>query len=374
MHLPSGKKILLIGFVIALLVAIPLVIYFFNQQQAVQTSSVPSTTLAFTPSSESVNLGEDVSLDVNVDPGSNSVSFVKALISYDATKLATGASGFVPNTTDFPSIIQGPIYGPGTISITISIGATGTPVQKLTRLGTLTLKAIAPTDSAPSQITFGNQTQVLSIGATDQFNENVLSTTTPATISIISSATPTPIPTEVPVTTLTPTPADVQSGTGSSSDELSLASPADAAEAPVCSSFTADRALSGTVPYNVNFTLIGTTSATVVKATFNFGDGTVTDLTQADGIGLTSVNALTSHIYNTAGTFSAFGTLTDADGVVSQVGTCTLILTINASGSAVSDTSVLPSPLPPTGPSQLITIGAIGIIITLIAAALLFAL
>lgn len=374
MHLPSGKKILLIGFVIALLVAIPLVIYFFNQQQAVQTSSVPSTTLAFTPSSESVNLGEDVSFDVNVDPGSNSVSFVKALISYDATKLATGASGFVPNTTDFPSIIQGPIYGPGTISITISIGATGTPVQKLTRLGTLTLKAIAPTDSAPSQITFGNQTQVLSIGATDQFNENVLSTTTPATISIISSTTPTPIPTEVPVTTLTPTPADVQSGTGSSSDELSLASPADAAEAPVCSSFTADRALSGTVPYNVNFTLIGTTSATVVKATFNFGDGTVTDLTQADGIGLTSVNALTSHIYNTAGTFSAFGTLTDADGVVSQVGTCTLILTINASGSAVSDTSVLPSPLPPTGPSQLITIGAIGIIITLIAAALLFAL
>ena len=374
MHLPSGKKILLIGFIIALLVAIPLAIYFFNQQQAVQTSSVPSTTLAFTPSSESVNLGEDVSLDVNVDPGSNSVSFVKALISYDATKLATSASGFVPNTTDFPSIIQGPTYGPGTISITISIGATGTPVQKLTRLGTLTLKAIAPTDSAPSQITFGNQTQVLSIGATDQFNENVLSTTTPATITIVSSATPTPIPTEIPITTLTPTPADTQSGTGSSSDELSLTSPADAAEAPICSSFTADRALSGTVPYNVNFTLIGTTSATVVKATFNFGDGTVTDLTQADGIGLTSVNALTSHIYNTPGTFSAFGTLTDANGVVSQVGTCTLILTINASGSAISDTSVLPSPLPPTGPSQLITIGAIGIIITLIAAALLFAL
>lgn len=369
MHMSSIKKILLFGFVIVLLVAIPLTIYFVSEQQKTKTSSVPSTTLSFTPNSQSINLGSDANFDINIDPGSNSVSFVKVIISYDATKLATEGTGFI-NSGSFPSLIQGPIYEPGTISITLSIGANAPPINKPAKLGTLTFKTVAPTDTVPTQITFGNQTQVLAVGTAGQFNENVLSTTTPATVNI-NGAVASPTPTQTPIPT--PTIQSSQSATPSS-NEVSLVAPASAAEAPVCSSFTADRALTGIVPYNVNFTLIGTSSATAVKATFDFGDGQVTDLTQADGIGQTSVNALTSHIYNSAGNFSAFGTITDADGAISQVGTCTVILTINPSSTETAQITPLISPLPPTGPNNIITIGIIGILLVMVGAVLLLAL
>lgn len=371
MSIPSGKKILLIGFIIVLLVAIPLAIYLVSQQQKVSTSAVPATNLSLTPGSQSVDVGASTTFDVNIDPGTNSVSFVKLLISYDATKLATEGAGFVPNAGVFSSVIQGPNYGPGIISVTLSIGANAPPVTKLSKLGSLTFKSIAPTETAPTQVTFGNQTQVLSLGATDQFNENVLSTTTPATITI-NGAVATPTPTEPPLPI--PTVSSSQSATDSSS-KVSLATPASAAEAPTCSSFTADRELTGLVPYNVNFTMIGTSSADILKATFNFGDGQVKDLTQADGIGTTSLNSLTSHIYNTAGTFSAFGTITDVNGAVSQVGTCTLILTIGGS-TASSGAQVTPvlSPLPASGPSNVFLIGMIGLFIVIIGAVLLLAL
>lgn len=367
MHMPSIKKILLFSFVIVLLIAIPLTIYFVSEQQKAKTSSVPSTTLSFTPGSQSIDLGSDANFDINIDPGSNSVSFVKVIISYDATKLATSEAGFI-NSGSFPSLIQGPTYGPGTISITLSIGANAPPVTKPAKLGTLTFRSIAPTDTAATQVTFGNQTQVLAVGTTDQFNENVLATTTPATINI-NGAVALPTPTQIPIPT--PTIASSESATSSG---VSLATPASAAEAPTCSSFTADRALTGIAPYNVNFTLIGTSSATAVKATFNFGDGQVTDLTQADGIGQTSVNALTSHIYNSSGSFSAFGTITDANGAISQVGTCTVILAINPSSTTTAQITPLISPLPPTGPNNIITIGAIGILLVVVGTILLLAL
>lgn len=365
MSIPSGKKILLMGFVVVLLIAIPLIIYLVSLQQKAKTSSVPSTSLSFTPASQSVDIGANANFDININPGSNSVSFVKVYINYDATKLATDSAGFLPNTASFQSVVQGPIFESGTISVTLSIGANAPPITTSTKIGTLTFKTLTVTDAVPTQITFGNQTQVLSIGATDQFNENLLSTTSQATVDI-TATTPSPTP-EVSVPT--PTVASDESATSSG---VSLATPASAAEAPVCSSFTADRALTGIVPYNVNFTMIGTSSADILKATFNFGDGQIKELTQADGIGATSVNALTSHIYNSAGTFSAFGTITDVNGAVSQVGTCTLILTINPSAS---DSAIpLPSPLPPTGPSNFIAIGLVGLFITIIGVVLLLAL
>lgn len=365
MSIPSGKKILLIGFVVVLLIAIPLIIYFISTQLKTKTTSVPSTSLSISPSSQTVEVGANTSFDININPGSNSISFVKVYINYDATKLATADAGFIPNSTTFPSVIQGPVFEAGTISVTLSIGSNAPPITSSTKIGTLTFKTLSPTDDTSTQIAFGNQTQVLSVGTTDQFNENLLATTSQATLNITGvGLSPTP-------EALIPTPTIVPSENSTPSG-VSLATPASAAEAPICSSFTADRALTGVVPYNVNFTLIGTSSADMLKVTYNFGDGQVKDLTQADGIGPTSANALTSHIYNTAGTFSAFGTITDVNGAVSQVGTCTLILTINPSGS--ESAIAAPSPLPPTGPSNFIAIGLIGLFITVIGVILLLAL
>lgn len=372
MSIPSGKKILLLGFVIVLLIAIPLAIYLISQQQKSASTAIPATNLSFTPSSSTVEVGVSSTFDINIDPGTNSVSFVKLLISYDATKLATDGAGFVPNAGVFSSVIQGPNYGPGTISVTLSIGANAPPVTTPSKLGSLTLKSIAPTETASTQIAFGNQTQVLSIGSTDQFNENVLSTTTPATLTINGTVTPTPTPT---LTEPLPTPTTTAATeSASTSTDTSLVSQASAAEAPTCLSFTADRELTGNPPFNVNFTMVGTSSANILKATFNFGDGQIKELTQADGIGPTSLNALTSHIYNTSGTFSAFGTITDVNGAISQVGTCTLIFTINPSGTDSAQVTPVLSPLPASGPTNLVFIGIIGLFIVLIGAALLFAL
>jgi hypothetical protein len=374
MSIPSGKKILLIGFVIVLLIAIPLAIYLISQQQKSSTTAVPSTHLSLTPSSQSVEVGATSTFDINIDPGTNSVSFVKLLLAYDATKFATDGAGFVPNAGVFSSVIQGPNYGPGTISVTLSIGANSPPVTSPSKLGSLTLKTIAPTDASTTQITFGNQTQVLSTGATDQFNENVLSTTTPATITINGTISPTPTPTlEI---TPSPTPATpVATDSASTTTNNSIVAPASAAEAPTCLSFTADRALTGVAPFNVNFTMVGTSSANILKATFNFGDGQIKELTQADGIGPTSLNSLTSHIYNTSGSFSAFGTITDVNGAISQVGTCTLILNINPSSTdSAQVTTPAVSPLPPTGPSNIVFIGMIGLLIIMVGAVLVFAL
>jgi len=370
MSIPSGKKILLLGFIIVLLIAIPLIIYLITQQKA-KTTSVPSTSLYFSPTAQSANVNDSVSFDVNINPGANQVSFVKILIFYDATKLATDGAGFTVNTAAFPSVLQPPTYEAGTILVTLSTGSNpDNVIKQQTKIGTLVFKALAPTDAAPTQVTFGNQTQVLAAQSKDQFNENLLSSTSLATVNISGVAAAAPTPTETPL----PTPTIQSDQNATSTAEVSMAMPANAAQAPVCLSFTADRPLTGIVPYNVNFTMIGSSSADILKAVFDFGDGQVTELTQADGIGKTSLNALTSHVYNTPGTFSAFGTITDVNGAVSQVGTCTLIVTINPASTESAQVTPVVSPLPPTGPNSFVAIGIIGLILTLIGAVLLFAL
>lgn len=386
MHLPSVKKILLIVFVIILLIAIPLTIYLISTQQKSTETATPSSSLTFTPGSQSANVGEEVNFDINLDPGSNSVSLARVLITYDATKLATDGAGFVANAASFPSIISGPTYGAGTVSFTLSIGANAPPVEKTTKLGTLTFKTLEPTDSAATQLTFGNETQILTASGGNEFNQNVLSTTTPASLNILGQV-PTPtveiIPTAEPVdqSLLTPTPITASQSIDTSTNQITTTQET-VVTGPICLSFTADRPTTGVVPFNVNFTLVATDSAaTITKATFNFGDGQVKDLTQPGEIDPHTVNALTMHVYNTTGTFTAFGSITDSDGNVSSTGNCSITVIVGETQPTVTGTSsesaqITPiiSPLPPSGPANLITIGLIGLILIIVGAALIFAL
>src|ERR1035437_1197016 len=125
----SGKKIVAIGFVLVLLVAIPLTVYLVQQQQKTKTGAVAATTLTLTPPSSTVTAGTNVTLAVNLDPGTNQVSFVKFTITYDPGKLKrtgdglkvttwTGASG-----TTVPQVLQDPTYDDtnGKMSMTISV-------------------------------------------------------------------------------------------------------------------------------------------------------------------------------------------------------------------------------------------------------------
>ena len=157
----NGKKLFLIGFIIILLVGIPTTIYFLQKQQETRTRAQKSTNLTFSPNSTASSpiqkkIGDSVPLDIMVNPGSNLVSFVKLEITYDQDKLATASAGaFTPNTAVFPTVLEGPIYTPGKIAVTLSVGPDPTKaVQSIAKAGTVTFTALAnTTDSQPTLVT-----------------------------------------------------------------------------------------------------------------------------------------------------------------------------------------------------------------------------
>ncbi len=207
----SGKRLLLLGFVVVLMVVIPLTVYLVQQQQKLKVGATPATTLSLVDSTTkspaaSTTVGQNVSFDVMMNPGTNQISFVKLTITYDPTKLATTSATLVP-TSSFPTTLQGPTFTPNSISMTLSVGSNPQNiVSTTTKVATLTLKASDVT-TTPTQVAFGPDTQVLSIASTDQFNENVLSSWTPGTVTIAQgSATPTPTLTPTATPSASPTP------------------------------------------------------------------------------------------------------------------------------------------------------------------------
>jgi hypothetical protein len=215
--------VVLSGILLAL--SISFTMYLIKQPQDTRSRASASTTLSFDPSSPFSNpilksVGDTVPLDIIINPGTNLVSFVKLQISYDPTKFTLDSNPFVTNIAAFPLTIEGPITGNGLLSISVSIGSDPSKViRTTTKLGTINLKAIAPTTNNPTQVYFSGATQVLSSGQSEQAGENVLSNTIPAFINILPTAptltptkspTPTPSPTNVPTPTKTPTPTPIQ--------------------------------------------------------------------------------------------------------------------------------------------------------------------
>ena len=361
------KKVLLIGFILVLLIAIPVTVFLLQQQSKTKSSAVAATTISILPASQDVKVGDTVPLTVKVDPtNTNLVSFVKFTINYDNTKLSVDpTNGFVVSgAPNLLTLTKNVTYGTTSVSVTLSAnGNAQAVIQQPTTIGTITFKVLPTASTAPTQITFGTNTQVLSLGSTDQLNENVLASANPAALSISPAPTVIASPTATQIIT------------------------------PTCTSLTADTT-SGTVPLNTNLTVVGASSnSTISKITFSFGDGQSQDITASGGIGTNSVSVLQSHAYATAGTFLAKAILTDANNVVNS-SACTVTITVNSTATAAAtittttDTTAAPtvmptvtqeviaqpSPLPPTGPADLIKIGSIGGIITLVGAILLFAL
>lgn len=374
MNLLSGsKKYVLIGILFVLLAAIPLTVYFLQQQQQTESQAQKATTLYFaTPGQTTAAAtvekpaGETIPLDIIVDPGTNQVSFIKLSVSYDGAKLSLDqANGIKQNEASFPSVLEGPTYTNGNVSVTVSIGADPTKVAQLpTKVATLTFTAKEATGSTPTQVKFiDGQTQVLSIASSDQPSENVLATTKPVNITITNASS-----------SATPTSSNPQ--------------PTTAGVAPTCDSLAVAPAASGMAPFTVNLTANGTGNAGVInKVTFNFGDGPVQDVTQSGGIGTKTVSAQTSHAYSTAGTFQASAILTDASGNVSS-GTCTKTITVTGGtggGGATKSATVQPTAAPiaaaptptiaPAGPGDTIVKGGfVAAIISIVGALMFFAL
>jgi len=394
----SGRKLFLIGFIVVLLVGIPLTVYILQQTTNTQQNAAASTNLAFNPTSSAAapiqsTTGSSIPLDITVDPGKNLVSFVKVEIQYDPSVLATAsANAFKANTTAFPSVLEGPIYSPGKIAVTLSVGPNPTnAIQSKVTAATVTFTALKNTPpGTPTLVTFTTNTQVLSIGSNDQASENVLSSATPATIAIggaspsqsipsgtptpapsipvatptsVPSAAPTALPTAVPTAAISTTPTPAPSGTPGSTT------------APTCTNLTLDRSNSGDAPYSLTFTADGSSSTgTISKVSFNFGDGQVSDVTQAGGIGTASINVQASHTYNNPGTYQASAILTDnSNNISSSSASCQQTITVNAASSSGSIAVTNPTPTMPATGSTGLTVGiGLGAMLLILAGGVLF--
>jgi hypothetical protein len=400
----SAKKILLVGFIFVLLAAIPLTVYLVQQEQKTKSGAQQKTTLSLIETPQTVQKESSFKLDAKVNPiGINQVSFVKFTITYDSDFLATESAGttncpsspddaFCSNTAAFPIIMQGPTYEDGKVSVTLSVGNDpAKAVKVLSTAGTIYLKT--KDKSGTTTVAFeydpnspsNPDTQVLSIGSNDQFNENVVLNAIPAQITIpgetttdtgtpTDTPTPTGTPTDTPTDTPTPTPGQTTTG-------------------PSCTSLTADPSNSGTAPLNINLTANGQSSdSTISKLTFNFGDGQTQDVTDSSaGIGTNSISVLQSHTYSNPGNYTATAVLTDASGNVSPIGNCSIAISVNNGTTNTTTTTTttenntvvitatptiasVPLQNEETGPKDLITIGSIGALITAIGAILFLAL
>lgn len=372
----TGKKLLLIGMFLLLLIGIPVTIYILQQQTEDRSHAQKSTVLSYSPDSTPSSpiqktVGDEFTLDLMVNPGANLVSFVSFEIDYDPQYLSVASSnGFVPNAAAFPTILEGPTVTPGKITGTLSVGAEPTrAIQTPTKAGTITFKALKPTTGQPTSIKYIQPiTKVLSIGKQDQFSEDVLSSATPAYVVITAdgeTVTPEISPSDTPSDTPSPTDEPTPTDTPDTSSNI----------VPVCSALTISPTASGTAPFTASFTTEGSdTDGTVDKITYNFGDGQVSDITDAGGVGTATVSAQTTHTYDNPGTFQVSSILTDDVGGVSAQNGCSQTITVLGNPTPTPIASATPT-LEPTGPGDtFIGIGAVVAVLTVIGTFLFFAL
>ena len=399
----SAKKLLLIGFLVILLIAIPLTVYILQQQQELRSQAQAATTLSFLPPSSQVaplqkQVDDVFSIDATVDPSTNLVSFVRLEIQYDPTKLATvsaqGANAFTPNTAAFPSILEGPIYEEGKIAVTLSVGSDPTKaIQTTTKVGTITFEALAATET-PTQVTYAVNTQVLSIGSSDQASENVLASKTPAVIQITGDGGPTtPTPSESPLSptpSASPSPSPTVTLTPSPTASVTPTTPPVGGTAlPICTLFTAtpsnpitntDATDSGTTTGQdaaVTFDFIvegNDQDGTIEQVTFNFGDGAISTLT--DGLSTNAIQTTTFHTYTSSGTYTASAVLTDNMGNVSS-DSCSQTIVVGEVTPTATD-SGMPTATPtiadPGPGSTILGVGAFFTMVSIIGAILFFTL
>ncbi|HEX8932123.1 MAG TPA: hypothetical protein VF810_03135 [Patescibacteria group bacterium] len=367
----NAKNFFLVGFILLLLVGIPIAVYLVQQQQVIKQRAQAATNLSFNPDSSSStpitkNVGDNIAVDVMVDPGTNLVSFLTLEIQYDPEKLATAsANAFQVNSALFPTVTDGPNYSNGKITIAMSIGTDLTKaITTKSRAATINFTALnTTTTDTPTLVKFGINTLVNSGGPESQASENVLASTTPATIMINAAGGVTPPPTTPPVTTLTP-----------AASPTTPITPGATGTGPSCTSLTADTA-SGNAPLTANLTANGTSAAnTISKVTFNFGDGQVSDVTTGGGIGTGTVNVPLGHTYSTAGTFQASAIFTDSAGNVSTGG-CTQTITVGGgsgtSGGGAGGTGAPTPTLAATGSTSAV-IGAGAATLLMVGGGLLF--
>lgn len=378
----SGKKLILLGFILVLLAVIPVTVYFLQTQTTqTQTQAVKATTLYFALPGETTQttqaqtkVGDSLDFDIVMNPGSNEVIAATLNITYDPKKLKIKENGFSANLIKTSGPQQGFIFyvaepnitTPGIATMTMNIG-TEVPRTIKSTLKIASISFTALEETPKTDVVF-NLAESAIFSSVDQ-ETSVLSQAQPISIAIALAST-----------SATPTPTATSSASTNN--------------VPVCTSLNIDRALSGPAPFSITFTALGNdTNGTITKATFNFGDGPSQDITSTGGIGTNNISAQVAHTYQNPGTFRATATLTDNNGSISTASeACSKTITVTAAdpGSPVTTTqtptaSPTEAPTPttiiamittaPPGPAEAILgIGFLGIGLAILGSIIFFVL
>jgi uncharacterized protein YegL len=182
---------LVVAYLTIVLVAIPITLVTLRKPQETRTNAVTAATLSFSPTNLQKNTGDVVPLDIMVDPGTHSISFITLDITYDPTLVSVDqASGFQINTTAFPTVLEGPVYEPGRIRAQLSIGSDPTKaITASAKVATVTFTAVGPTNGEVAVASFGESSNLLSVGSADSATNNVLGTVQPELMTITGSPT-----------------------------------------------------------------------------------------------------------------------------------------------------------------------------------------
>lgn len=327
------NKFFLLGNLAFLLLVIPIALFLLKNQTKTRGSAAPTTTLSFNPATLTTDQCTTTSqTNLILNPGQNVVSTVDLTLKWDKSKFnITFNEG-----PAFPQILKGPDQLSDGLHITLNIGADVTKaIVASTTVGTITIKPISPTTGSTQLSIDPVATKVYSLAQSDGATENVYNSTgtTPLAVTInpkvCEGSSPSPTvtvpPAALPTSAVTPTAA------------ASNVSPA-------CLTLSSTVS-SGSAPLSVTLTGTGNdTDGTINKATFNFGDGTVQDVTT--GLGLAAASSQLAHTYTVGGDYSSTVTFTDNSGAISNA--CTQLISVSGTSAISTLTPTVTSAIPPT--------------------------
>lgn len=185
------RKVLALLGMVFVVIGIVVTIFLVQRVQETRSRAADATVLSLTPPTQPAAPGGTVNFDINIDPGQNLVNAIQITINFDSTKFSASEDSFVLDESSNLTINKEPEIGDGTIKF--SVGTTGTEnlVNTPRKIGVLTLSVLSDADTGDTQISFGDgdETIVNSLGDQDNPSDNVLSSATPATVTISNAET-----------------------------------------------------------------------------------------------------------------------------------------------------------------------------------------
>lgn len=171
------KKLVFILIAVLLLIAIPITVYLVGKQQETRSKAAPATTLTFIPTVVTKQVGEQFSISVQMNTGTNNVAAAELHILFDATVLEALS---ITSSNFAPKIAASGVVSPGSASITVAAENTTTPINGTGTIAVIQFRGKAPT-AIPSLIKFDSTTFVSGLG---EVTANVLTTTGISSVTI----------------------------------------------------------------------------------------------------------------------------------------------------------------------------------------------